>query len=173
MRLLLVISRWESGTLGMLYMMGKWSDAHALFVSFIDAELSKERGQQHAKELREAFWKSTHYFSLLHGLALINLKECEGQAFGRLSGTGSKAISELHTLPVMHPHDPKSRHETCIKHEDCIRERMRSGLGDKTDWINKIIIIGKIEDQERNVGHSKLGQENTEQQKNKVTGIVC
>ena len=90
MRLNETVKRWDDGCLGVIHMLGKWADAHATFISFVDSETTNDPLMK--RKLRAASWMATHYFSLMHACALISLKECEGQRFGSISESGIDAI---------------------------------------------------------------------------------
>ena len=101
MRLNLIISRWDSGCLGICVMMSKWADAHATLVSFIETEYKMKRTSAERRErLNVAHQEATHYFSLLHAIALISLKECEGEIYGDVSQRGMRAILNLKFFPI-------------------------------------------------------------------------
>ena len=100
MRMNFALNRWDSAYQGVNYMMGKWSDSHAAFVSFIEAQASQKLSPSHRDKLGRLHELITHYFSLLHAIAVLHLSMSEGQLVGHMSEEGDRAFAELTTVSI-------------------------------------------------------------------------
>ena len=97
-RLNMALRRREDAGQGVSFMIENWSDAHSTFVSFIHAAQTKKLSAEKKANLRTAYELITHYFSLMHAIALISLKESESHPYGRISDEGAEAIQKLRPL---------------------------------------------------------------------------
>ena len=97
-RLNMALRRREDACQAVSYMLENWSDAHSTFVSFIHAAQTKKLSAEKKANLRTAYELITHYFSLMHAIALISLKESESHPYGRISDEGAEAIQKLRPL---------------------------------------------------------------------------
>ena len=118
-------------------MMGKWTDAHATFVSFIEAEQTQELSQEKKQKLHLSRMLITHYFSLMHAIALVQLMECEGQLYGRVSDEGQQAVGHFRTVPL--GKDARTTFEDLCKTSD------DQNFADKTDWPRRLAVLGRVE----------------------------
>ena len=142
-RLSLIISRWDSGCQGMTVMISKWADAHATLSAFIETEYKKkDTTAEHRERLNVAHQAVTHYFSLLHAIALINLRECVGEAYGGLSQKGVDDVLNLKSFPisrVLEVHGPEVKLGNYEDH----------GVGHHETWTRKLSILGELTEEEK------------------------
>jgi hypothetical protein len=78
----------------------------------------------------------------MHAIAIISLAESEGQVFGRISEPGADAIAGILSVPV-HGTNSHQRQGIAAVNTEMI-STMVEGFGDKMDWTNKMIVLGKL-----------------------------
>jgi hypothetical protein len=166
MRMNFALNRWDSAYQGVNYMMGKWSDSHAAFVSFIEAQASQKLSPSHRDKLGRLHELITHYFSLLHAIALLHLSMSEGQVVGHMSEEGDRAFAELTTVP-MPPHksrlDKSQSKDAPVESVHSLgRGEMRNSIssneladnnffGCKKGWTSRLVVLGEITPEEQRI----------------------
>ena len=150
-RLNMALRRREDACQGVSFMIENWSDAHSTFVSFIHAAQTKKLSAEKKANLRTAYELITHYFSLMHAIALISLKESESHPYGRISDEGAEAIQKLRPLEeaqMLSQMTSRKKGKRVTQLEVLNDEIELEGFGQKHGWESRMAVIGKLTESE-------------------------